>query len=440
MAVNSIDKHPSHGGTDRPGLSYLESLPPWNGQGGFGLSSIVSVLADLGSPQDSFKSIHVAGTNGKGSVSAMTASVLGCAGYKVGMTVSPHLQRINERIVIDGSSIGDLEFDRVLSSVDAATKRVGVHLSYFEAVTAAAFLFFAESSVDYAIVEVGLGGRLDATNVIKRPEVCAIVSIDLDHEYILGNTLEEIAREKAGILKPGVPAVVGRMLDGPRLAIEGCAANVGAPVYRSGFEFNFEPTDAGLVFEHHGHKQADLLSLKGGHQANNAAVVEMIASLLSVPEGSIKAGISNTYWPGRLERLDSFGRKIIMDCGHNPAGLATVISFLDREGIVPDVAFAALQTKQWHKMIDMLKPHVHDWSVLDAVSDSTVPSGELAEYLSCIGVSAKAYGSDYESLIAHEIHGRAGERPLLIVGSMYMLGEMRARLGLEEKPIWKRRV
>ena len=196
----------SHGGTVNKaqiGIAYLEKLTPWNGRGGFALEGIVKVLKRLGDPQDSYPTIHIAGTNGKGSVSSGISSILGAAGYRVGLNSSPHLQSLNERIAIDGLPIDSTALGEFCHDVRVAANRDLVELSFHEAITVVSFLAFREIGVEWAVVEVGLGGRLDASNVISRPAATAIVTIDYDHQAILGNTLAEIAAEKAGIIKQG---------------------------------------------------------------------------------------------------------------------------------------------------------------------------------------------------------------------------------------------
>ncbi len=218
------------------GLSYLSGLRPWGGKGDFSLSSIKTVMGRLGNPQDSVKSIHVAGTNGKGSVSAGIASILGAAGFSVGLTISPHLARINERIVIDGVPIGDDELSLMAEEVRMAS--TGIELSFFEAITATFFLTAARRKVDYMVVETGLGGRLDATNVISRPEVSCITSIDFDHVAILGDTLPKIAAEKAGIIKGGSLAVVGEVGEDSFGVINDLSTAVSAKLYGFGRDFS----------------------------------------------------------------------------------------------------------------------------------------------------------------------------------------------------------
>ena len=175
--------------TVRSGLEYLSKLTPWNGRGGFALEYITKVLERLGNPQDSLPSIHIAGTNGKGSVSSAVSSILAASGYRVGLNTSPHLEQMNERLVVDGLSVSDEFLGEFAFAVRNAAQRALVELSFHEAITAIAFLGFREIGVEWMVMEVGLGGRLDASNVISRPAATAIVTIDYDHQAILGNTL-----------------------------------------------------------------------------------------------------------------------------------------------------------------------------------------------------------------------------------------------------------
>ena len=193
------------------GLDYLATLTRWDGTGEFNLTALSRVLNYFGNPQDKVPSIHVGGTNGKGSVCVTTAAIIGAAGYRCGLATSPHLSRINERIVIDGHEVDDYSLSTLALELERSCVRKKETLTYHEALTAMSFLAFFENKVDWMVVEVGLGGTLDASNVISKPEISVITTIDFDHEDILGNSLRLIAREKAGIIKNGSRVVIGPM-------------------------------------------------------------------------------------------------------------------------------------------------------------------------------------------------------------------------------------
>jgi dihydrofolate synthase / folylpolyglutamate synthase len=316
-----------------------------------GLDKMLAACTRFDHPEAKFKVIHVAGTNGKGSVCAMVESMLRASGKKTGLYTSPHLHKFSERIRVDGIPISDQSLERILSDV---LKRAP-ELSFFEAATLTAFVAFNEARVDVAILEVGIGGRLDATNVIEKPLVTAITRIAFDHMDKLGNTIEEIAREKAGIAKPGVPLVLGWPIQGDvRKTIEEVARRVGAPV-----------VDVAQV----GSEQLSYvdLGLKGNHQAQNAHVAVKVARLSNVDDRSIIRGLRDVRWPGRLERIETENGPILLDAAHNPDGanaLATYVrDAIDRGwgnsgdiGRPVALVFGTLADKAWPEMLDALAP------------------------------------------------------------------------------------
>ena len=238
MNSNKTESHSGCPTVGHEGLKYLSSLAPWKGKGGFTLDKMRALMAELGNPQDTYHSVHIAGTNGKGSVTVALAAMAGAAGFRTGMTISPHLGTMNERIVIDGAPITDELLDIQATKVAEAQERLNIELSFFEGITACAFLAFHAVGVDWAILEVGLGGRLDATNVVRSPRACVIVSIDFDHQDILGPTLECIASEKAGIIKPRAPVYVGSVSKEARDVIYARARSLDAPIYFVGQDFS----------------------------------------------------------------------------------------------------------------------------------------------------------------------------------------------------------
>ncbi|OGQ99333.1 MAG: bifunctional folylpolyglutamate synthase/dihydrofolate synthase [Deltaproteobacteria bacterium RIFOXYD12_FULL_57_12] len=324
-----------------------------------GLDSMTMFLAELGNPQDSLLYVHVAGTNGKGSVSATLLTLLARAGYKVGLYTSPHLTSVRERFMINGVYISEAEFAAEASRIRAILRER--QITYFEFTTALALLWFARQRVDLVILEVGLGGRLDATNVIT-PLVSIITNVAMDHEAYLGDTLAAIAVEKAGIIKPGVPVVSAVGLDGapePLAVVRETCGQQQAPLYLLGEDFQAEPEEEGawaywgmrrsgccLVRE----KLAGLvLNLKGDHQRANAALALATLDLLQahgfrVSAVDIRAGLLTVRWPGRLEyfRLDrQSGARLpedaagsiryLLDGAHNPAGVKSLVAALLRD-------------------------------------------------------------------------------------------------------------
>ncbi|MFL6352496.1 MAG: bifunctional folylpolyglutamate synthase/dihydrofolate synthase [Bryobacteraceae bacterium] len=297
----------------------------------FGLERMQALLAQLGNPERGQRFIHVAGTNGKGSTCAMIANALRHAGYRTGLYTSPHLVQPSERIQIDGHPLTFGEFSDAFNAVHTAVEallqknRLDAHPSYFEIVTAMALLTFRKRS-DISVLEVGLGGRLDATNVAA-PELCVITPVAFDHESFLGNSLEAIASEKAGILKPGVPAVLAKQLPAVRAVISQrvhelqCRAipTDDTPVS------SLRAAKHGSTFCLDGHPYE--CALPGRHQTENAAAAILCCKELGVDTSHIQAGLKNVEWPGRLEFI-SREPDLVLDGAHNPAGAAALAAYI----------------------------------------------------------------------------------------------------------------
>ncbi|MEW6593381.1 MAG: folylpolyglutamate synthase/dihydrofolate synthase family protein [Thermodesulfobacteriota bacterium] len=302
-----------------------------------GLDSMTTFLGRVGHPQRQLQCIHVAGTNGKGSVSSALLAVLSRAGYRVGLYTSPHLSSVRERFRINDTFIPEQDFARVASQIREVLG--DEQITYFEFTTALALLWFAQEQVDLAILEVGMGGRLDATNVVT-PLVGVITNVTMDHEAYLGDTLEAVAREKAGIVKPGVPLVSAVADDISRVVVETTCAEKGAPLFLLGRDFAMQ-TGSAAGWEYQGigdnRRLAGLrCNLIGQHQADNMAVVLAICDLLHdrypVPETAIREGLAAVRWPGRLESFqvqrDGDERRFLLDGAHNPAGVASLVAAL----------------------------------------------------------------------------------------------------------------
>jgi dihydrofolate synthase/folylpolyglutamate synthase len=277
----------------------------------FGLDRINTALAKLGSPQNKWRAVQIAGTNGKGSTAAMAESILRAAGLRTGLFTSPHLARFTERIRIDGREVSG---DR-LAALDQAVAATGVPLTYFEISAVLAFVAFAEAGVDVAVLETGLGGRLDAASA-GNPAACAITSIAFDHQDLLGHTLREIAYEKACIARPGVPLFAGPLPDEAAIEVERVAMDRGALLRRYGRDF-FAPSVP--------------LALAGPHQSANAAIAVALAETVSahlgrrLPADAVTRGLAQARWPGRLERLAS---DLLLDCAHNEEGAGALAATL----------------------------------------------------------------------------------------------------------------
>jgi dihydrofolate synthase/folylpolyglutamate synthase len=331
-------------------FQYLFSLEQFGIK--FGLENITAIVERLGRPDRAYRTVHVAGTNGKGSVTAMVDAALRAAGHRSARYTSPHLVSLNERFVIDGRPVATDVLAAAIGDVRAAVEALRgegaleLQPTFFEVTTAVAFEVFRRAAVDVAVVEVGLGGRLDATNVVA-PAVTAITSIGFDHQLYLGATLEAIALEKAGIVKTSVPVVVGDIAAGPLAVIERIALERGAPLMRA------SPSDvAGFR-----------VGLRGDHQLGNAAVAVRLLRLLDaqglrVSDSAIAAGLAQPDWPGRLdERSLPDGRRLLLDAAHNPAGAAALASYLRSSPPAP-LVFAAMRDKDVDGMFRELLPAV----------------------------------------------------------------------------------
>ena len=313
-------------------VTYLYSLQKHGIK--LGLATMTELLVRLGMPQNRYRTLHIAGTNGKGSTAAMTAAMLQAAGYRVGLYTSPHLVEFRERIRVNGDMIAESQVAQLTEQLQVLC---GSDLSptFFEYTTAIAFQHFADSGVDVAVLEVGLGGRFDATNVVT-PMACAVTTISLDHQEYLGSTLSSIAFEKAGIIKPGVPVVVGRLDDEAWRTIEQVAEQKQAPVFRLDKDF-YTAGETPRQFSYRGlglHDDGLTCALEGRHQLDNAACALALLGA-AAPQGvlvtaeAVRAGLGAVNWAGRLEVLDRCPT-ILLDGAHNPAAATALADYLRR--------------------------------------------------------------------------------------------------------------
>lgn len=408
-----------------------------------GLHNISALVEGLGRPDQAWPSVHVAGTNGKGSVTAMIERAFRAAGYRTGRYTSPHLERIEERIAVDGTPVDSGLFDAatgdVLDTVDRL-KRAGTLSAlptFFEVTTAVAFEIFRRQQISVGIVEVGLGGRFDATNVIT-PVASVITSIALDHERHLGSTLREIAFEKAGIIKPAVPVVVGDMPDEARCVIGERARAVGAPFVSAGSE---HLEQARLV---RGRATVDLhtpsgrypsitLGLNGRHQIANALIavraLEVCAPRgLPLTPGDIGRGLAEVDWPGRLEWLRMpDGRHVLVDAAHNPAGAAALAEYIAAAGLAPlPFVLAVMKDKDVDAIAASLAPVASSVVATTVASARALPAPDLAARVARVApglLVRSAESSDRALELALAGHGSA-----CVAGSIFLAGPLRARL------------
>jgi len=372
-----------------------------------GLDAIRGVCAALGDPQKALRAVHVAGTNGKGAVCAILDSCLRAQGLRVGTYTSPHLVRLNERFFLDGRPIDDATLDRAADRVFHADSNDDVRLTFFEALTAVAFLAYAEAKPDYVVLETGLGGRLDATNVCE-PELCVVTRIGLDHCDWLGGTVGEIAAEKAGILKPGVPVVLGANGPEARAVVEARAKEVGAP-------FFYAPDLSGEGEIPEG------FSLAGAFNRENA-VTALAALKVMGRQGPnrLVEGFRNVVWPGRFQRVGPF----VVDGAHNPPAARALAAAL---GELPERRFALVAgfcgDKDVDEVLSVLAPFAERGYAVRTNNPRSLSAEETAEKMRAAGIDAVACPSLGDALSA------ASRGPAVVCGSLFLAGEALAALG-----------
>jgi len=408
----------------------------------FDLENIAILAERLGRPDRAYPSAHIAGTNGKGSTAAFLESILRHAGFRTGLNTSPHLERINERIRVNGEEISDEAFAGTFTRIHVlieellAAGKLRAHPTYFECVTAMAFEYFARERVEFAVFEVGLGGRLDATNILS-PLVTIITRVDFDHENFLGHSLKEIAAEKAGILKPGVPLALAEQRPEAREVILARARAQGCPVIEpaqffrvdresmqeGGVRARVTEIDSGMIFE-------IAPSLPGRFQLLNALNAVAAARLVQnrgfqIPDDTIMQGIANTVWPGRLEKLQS-APDVYLDGAHNPSAARELAQFLEQNfsGRKVWLIYAALRDKAVDEVAGLLFPHAAEVIFTAPRTPRAVSATQLAEIA---GHHATHFSviPDSERAFEHALAEAAPEDAIFITGSLYLVGQLR---------------
>ncbi|MEZ5353792.1 MAG: folylpolyglutamate synthase/dihydrofolate synthase family protein [Bryobacteraceae bacterium] len=398
-----------------------------------GLERIRLLLGGLGDPQAKFDSIHVAGTNGKGSTAAMIEAGLRAAGRRTGLYTSPHLNEPTERVQIAGSPVSEDLFAQAFHAVHEEALRMideGIidgHPTYFESVTAMAFLLFRDQNVETAVVEVGLGGRLDATNVIV-PKLCVITPVDYDHEQYLGSSLTAIASEKAGILKPGVPVLAARQHPEAMDAIAARAAVVGAPVL-STIDWRVDDVRMDARGSSYTAWRGDdsmnvVCQLAGEHQIENSLAAALALRELGLGPGSWgPEGIGRAKWPGRLERV-SERPEIILDGAHNPAGIRALAAYVERfyAGRRVWLIYGAVRDKSLAEIAEVLSGVVTDVVLVPIDSPRAVRPEALRPLFTHARVSESNRLEDTLSMVRR---AAAGDDVVFVTGSLYLVGEAR---------------
>lgn len=423
-------------------LAYLESLNIFGIK--LGLERIQKLLARLELPQERYRTIHVTGTNGKGSVSAMLAGILRHSGIHTGFYSSPHLVSYTERIRVDGQAISEQEFADCLSSIKVYIDQMVADgeecPTQFEVLTALAFFYFAIKHVEYAVIEVGLGGLLDSTNVIV-PEVSIITNVTLEHADRCGGTLEGVAHHKAGIIKDDVPVVTaaqGVALD----IIRQQAEEKNADIFVAGEDFSAEFISCETNFQRlefssgllGAVKEPYTLHLLGKHQIENAAVAVMAAKLIHnlddrITNKTIDDALSLVSWPARFERVEMGSQKIIIDGAHNPAGMTALRESLDLYYPAEErvLLLGILKDKDIDTMLDiLLRPN--DTVVVtvphsDRASDPQLLAGKVAAHVQHVEAIA-----DNDEAMNRALELSNGEKLLVMAGSLYLVGELRKML------------
>lgn len=399
------------------------------------------LLSRLGNPQEGIKIIHVAGTNGKGSVCAYLNAMLLAGGKKTGLFTSPHLVRINERFQINGEDVSDEQFLDAFLKVEKAAKEYEAegegHPSYFETLFLMGMLIFKEAGVEYLVMETGLGGRLDATNVVEKPLACIITSISRDHTEYLGDTLEAIAGEKAGIIKASVPVIYDASQPGPASVIAAKAKEMGSPAWPmepSFYEMKTQSREGiTFTFAYPGGEKAELaIPYVAKYQMMNASLafytMHILQDVHDIPKNVLAEGLSKIKWPCRMEMA---APGVIIDGAHNEDGIAQFVStagYFAKENEIT-ILFTAVADKHYHEMIGEICEGIHPSHVVATQIDGSrvVPAEVLAEDFrkaGCTDVCAEPeIGAAYEKAL-----GKKGSGMLFCVGSLYLAGELKAYL------------
>jgi len=401
-----------------------------------GLENITEFLSRIGNPQRDFRSVHVTGTNGKGSVCAFIESILRESGLRVGLYTSPHLVDFRERIVVDGEMLSEADVVRLGNELRGTMEAMAKEsdekqLTFFEFTTGLAFKYFSERQVDIAVLEVGMGGRMDATNVVT-PEVSVITRIGLEHTAYLGNTLSEIAREKAGIIKQGVPVVCSdRNPESIGVIKRTCEhRNSQLILIDKGFRIANVNTELnGTTFDYHGVETMDGLAtrLVGAHQAENAGVAVAAIEVLrrtgySAHEEAVRTGLSETAWPGRLD-IRSIEPLLILDGSHNPEGVRTSISVLSSLGLTPlTLVVACMSDKDAAGIVSALAPHAGRIVVTEVKTGRSEKATRLFELARKSFEGEVTMETEVPDAMANAL-SRVSGRGVCVIGSFYLVGE-----------------
>jgi dihydrofolate synthase/folylpolyglutamate synthase len=408
----------------------------------FDLENIATLSERLGRPDRAYPSAHVAGTNGKGSTAAFLESILRCAGFRTGLNTSPHLERINERMRVNGTEISDEAFAQTFTRIQGlneellAAGKLRAHPTYFECVTAIAFEYFARERVEFAVFEVGLGGRLDATNVLD-PVISLITRVDFDHENFLGHSLEEIAAEKAGIIKPRVPVVVAEQRPAALAVIRARAEKLGSPVLEVSKTFRIEQEATRLsrsraiaVEMESGWSCEIAPQLAGRYQIQNAlnaiAAVRWLQKRgYRISSVAMAEGISKAEWPGRLEKMQA-RPDVYLDGAHNPSAARELAAYWAENfaGRKIRLVFGALRDKAVDEIAGILFPLAEEVIFTQPQTTRAVSVAQLAEITAHHAAKWKIV-PEPEIALEYALERAAPEDAVFVAGSLYLVGELR---------------
>ncbi len=410
-------------------LEYIHSVM-WMGSRP-GLSRTKRLLELLGNPERNLKFVHVAGTNGKGSTCAMLDSVLRAAGYKVGLYTSPYIVRFNERMCINGEPISDSELAELTAIVKPLAESMEDKPTEFELITALAFLYYKKHGCDVVVLEVGMGGRLDSTNVIKSPLVSVITGVAIDHIAVLGNSVAEIAREKSGIIKKGRPVVYGGRDEEAFDVISQRSAECGSPLKRTSLnELSVTSMDVtGTEFDY-AHRKGIRISLCGSYQPENAATVCEVVDVLNqngfnIEESHLRRGLAVAKWRARFELLNSVP-PVVFDGSHNIQGVAAAAESIKRffGGRKVALLMGVLADKDYSEMVSMLAPLADKVFAVTPNSPRALSSDRLSDVFKSNGVSAEPFDHVQSGVASAFGYAKTQNMPLVMLGSLYMYGEV----------------
>ncbi len=415
--------------SEHSALEYLRD-PRWKASR-LGLERTLELLCRMGNPEQELKLIHITGTNGKGSTAAMLSSMLLAAGYRTGLFTSPYLERVNEEIQINGRSISDDALDQAAAQTRLFADQMEDHPTEFEMLVCTALFYFARQRCDIVVLEVGMGGLRDATNAIPAPEVAVMTAISLDHIGILGETVEEIAAEKAGIIKPGCDVVLAAQLPSVESVVQRVCQQQGCSILVADPEVMLQtPTLSieGLHFSYRGERLS--LPLLGRHQLQNAAAALAAVERLrgrgwKISQDAMRQGLAATIWPGRLERL--LERPFfLVDGAHNPQGADTLAKTLSE--LFPGETFlflvGVLADKDRREMLSSLLPLAERFITITPDNPRALPAGQLAEELRSLGFAAESCDTIGEG-VDRSLALAGPDKRICAFGSLYQAGQIR---------------